>query len=145
MTDRRVRRATPDDALAVRRLVDGALLEVGDVESRIDDGDVLVATESRSVGTGETRRVLGAVVFEPPVRGETKGAHVVAIAVHRRHRGRGIGTDLLEEALERAGALTANFDADVRPFYESLGFEIESIAEGRYRGVKRYVETRTDG
>ncbi|MFC7239393.1 hypothetical protein ACFQS4_14470 [Saliphagus sp. GCM10025317] len=73
MTDRRVRRATSDDALAVRRLVDGALLEVGDVESRIDDGDVLVATEPRSVGTGETRRVLGAVVLETPVRGETKG------------------------------------------------------------------------
>ncbi|WP_312910686.1 GNAT family N-acetyltransferase [Natronosalvus caseinilyticus] len=147
MTDRRVRRATPDDALAVRRLVDGALLEVGDVESRIDDGSVLVATEPRPRpgATGETRRILGAVVLEAPVRGETKGAHVAAIAVHRRHRGRGIGTDLLEAALERAGALTANFDADVRPFYESLGFDVESIAEGRYRGVKRGAGARTDG
>lgn len=145
MTDRRVQRATSDDALAVRRLVDGALLEVGDVESRIDDGDVLVATEPRSVGTGETRRVLGAVVLETPVRGETKGAHVAAIAVHRRHRGRGIGTDLLEAALEQAGVLTANFDADVRPFYESLGFDVESIAKGRYRGVKRRSGARHNG
>ncbi|MFC7239392.1 GNAT family N-acetyltransferase [Saliphagus sp. GCM10025317] len=67
------------------------------------------------------------------------------MAVHRRHRGRGIGTDLLEAALEQAGVLTANFDADVRPFYESLGFDVESITEGRYRGVKRRSGARHNG
>lgn len=142
MTGRRVRRATPADVLAVRRLVDGALLELDDLDGRVDAGDVLVATEPRP--PTDERRILGAVVLEPlgsdPLETEsTDGAHVSAIAVHRRHRGRGIGTALLEAVLECEEVVTANFDGDVRPFYESLGFDVEPLAEGRYRGVKTDV------
>ncbi|MFP8956551.1 GNAT family N-acetyltransferase [Natrialbaceae archaeon A-CW3] len=162
MTGRRVRVATPADALEIRRIVDGAMLEVGDVEARIDADDVLVATEERSTGSEETRRaIVGAIVLDPanqrsttagnssadaddprtPTRGHARddgqGCHVQAIAVRTRARGRGIGTALIEVAFEREGALTANFDADLRPFYRSLGFEIEPLAEGRCRGSKR--------
>ncbi|ARS89716.1 GNAT family N-acetyltransferase [Natrarchaeobaculum aegyptiacum] len=134
-----VRTATPDDTLEVRRIVDGAMLEPGPVEDRIANGDVLVAGDRRgsSVETPPVERILGTAVLEP----RDHGAHVDAVAVRRRHRGRGIGSALIEAALERKGRLTAHFDADVRPFYDALGFEIEPLGEGRYRGVASRPET----
>ncbi|WP_226039855.1 GNAT family N-acetyltransferase [Natrinema sp. DC36] len=141
-----VRTATPDDALEVRRILDAALLEPGDVESRIDDGDVLVAGDRRG-GTASadddgtapedepdaSERILGTAVLEP--LDAESGAHVGAIGVRRRHRGHGLGRALIERALEREGRLTAQFDDGVRPFYERLGFSIESIDGQRHRGV----------
>lgn len=76
-------------------------------------------------------RALGVIVLEPQSRGE----HVVAIAVHRSRRDRGIGRALVDAALDRERRLTARFDERVRPFYESLGFEIEPIDGDRYGGV----------
>lgn len=132
-----VRTATVDDALEVRRILDAALLEPGDVEDRIDADDVLVAGD-RHGGTstssaGGSERILGTIVLEPEAT--EPGAHVGAIGVRRRHRGRGIGRALVEDALEREGRLTARFDDGVRPFYERLGFSIEPIDEQRHRGV----------
>ena len=144
-----VRPADRDDALEVRRILDGAMLEPGAVEPRIDAGDVVVAGDRRgepatagadeSDGDGsnpgtpnrERERRLGALVLEP----RDRGAHVAAVAVRRRHRGRGIGTTLVERALDREGRLTATFDERVRPFYDALGFRIQSVDERRYRGV----------
>ena len=129
-----VRTATPDDALKVRRILDGAMLDPGDVEARIDADDVFVAGDHRggSGGVdGASERILGALVLEPRER----GAHVSAISVRRRHRGRGIGRTLVERALERERRLTARFDDGVRPFYETLGFAIEPIDGQRHRGV----------
>ncbi|WP_254766258.1 GNAT family N-acetyltransferase [Salinilacihabitans rarus] len=123
----RVRDATSGEALDVRRILDAAMLEPGDVEARIAAGDVLVAV----VGD----RHLGALVLDP--RERDRGAHVAAVAVRRRRRNRGVGTALVERALERERRLTARFDEDVRPFYESLGFSIEPIDDRRYRGVRR--------
>ena len=138
-----VRTADPEDALEVRRILDGAMLEPGDVEARIADDDVLVAGDRRGGVTGdgslegathdERERLLGT---------RDRGVHVSAIGVRRRHRGRGIGRALLERALEREGRLTARFDDDVRPFYDSLGFSIEPIDERRYRGVVTALEHR---
>jgi GNAT superfamily N-acetyltransferase len=124
-----VRTAGPDDALEVRRILDAVMLEPGDVEARIDAGDVLIAGDRR--GEGSTERILGSLVCEPRER----GAHIGAVGVRRRHRGRGIGRRLVEHALERERRLTAHFEDDVRPFYEALGFAIESIDEDRHRGV----------
>lgn len=121
-----VREARPDEALAVRRLLDAAMLEPGDVAARIEAGDVLAAVDE------DGERVLGAIVLEPRER----GAHVAAIAVRRRRRDRGIGTALVEAALERAGRLTARFDEGVVPFYESLEFAIEPVDDRRFRGVR---------
>lgn len=134
--DGHVRTATPDDALDVRRILDAAMLEPGDVETRLEEGNVLVAGDHRG-GTGRTdgrERILGTIVLE--ARDDVHGAHVAAIGVRIRHRGRGIGRALIERALEREGRLTVRFDEGVRPFYETLGFSIEPIDEERHRGVK---------
>lgn len=130
-----VRPARPDDALDVRRILDGSMLEPGDVEARIEAGDVLVAVAARpgfADGSHDDDRVIGAAVLEP----DEGGAHLAAIAVRRRRRDRGVGTALVEAAVAREGRVTARFDADVVPFYESLGFEIEPIDDRRFEGVR---------
>ncbi len=123
-----VRTATREDRLAVRRLVDGAVLALDDLEARIEAGDVLLAVPS----DGDDGRLRGTVVCEP-IDG---GREVRAVAVRRSRRDRGIGTVLVEAAGEREGRLVAEFDAAVRPFYESLGFAIRPVdgGDGRYRG-----------
>ncbi|WP_255192834.1 GNAT family N-acetyltransferase [Natronobeatus ordinarius] len=121
-----VRAARPDERLEVLRLLDAALLEVEGVDARLEAGDVLVAVDDSS------GRLVGTIVLEP----EPGGAHVSAVAVRRRRRDRGIGTALIERALEREGRLTARFDERVRPFYESLEFSIERIDERRYQGKR---------
>ncbi|MFC4249531.1 GNAT family N-acetyltransferase [Natribaculum luteum] len=121
-----VREARAEEALDVRRILDAAMLETGDVEGRIAAGDVLVAV------TDGDDRLLGTLVLEP----REHGAYVSAIAVRRRRRDRGVGTALVDRALEREGRLTARFDEGVRPFYESLDFSLEAIDGRRYQGYK---------
>lgn len=144
-----VREATPDDLLGVRRVLDAAMLEVrDDLEERIEAGDVLVA-EAEDVPAAEAdddRPTLGALVLVPrECAGDSEpgdsepgdneqGAHVHAVAVRRARRGRGIGSALVRAAAERQPRLTAEFDPDVRPFYESLGFDVEATDDGRLRG-----------
>lgn len=120
----RVRPATADEGLAVRRILDGAMLRTGDLEAQIDAGQVLVAVDDD--------RVLGALVAEP----RANGAHITAVAVRRQRRNCGIGTALVEAATARLGRLTATFDERVRPFYESLGFALQRIDDKRWRGVR---------
>ena len=141
-----VREAASGDELDVRRILDAAVLETPDLEERLTVGDVLVAVESRgreradtdSCSALETRpdppeeRVLGTLVLDSHWG---DGAHVEAIAVRRRRKGRGIGSALVAGALARTGRLTATFDAEVLPFYESLGFEVERIDGRRFRGT----------
>ncbi|AUV83419.1 GNAT family N-acetyltransferase [Salinigranum rubrum] len=112
--DVRVRQAREGDILAVLRVVEGAMLEVGanQVRRRTESGGVLVAERGG--------RVVGALVRD--------GEHVEAIAVHPQQRGSGVGSRLIERVLEEMGRVTAEFRAEVRPFYESLGFDIEERA-----------------
>ena len=122
-----VRAAAPGEHLPVVRVLDAAMLATDGVRERVGRGDALVAVEDG--------RVLGALLLDP----RENGAHVDAVAVRRARRGQGIGTALVESAAERADRLTADFDPGVRPFYESLGFEIEP-ADGddgeRLRGTR---------
>jgi sulfur carrier protein ThiS len=108
-----VRRARPDDHLDVMRIVDGAMLsaDAERIRDRIDAGAVLVATVAD--------RVVGALVRD--------GDRVTAVATRRRYRDRGVGTALVSAALDDRDRLVAEFDPDVRPFYESLGFDIEAV------------------
>lgn len=118
-----IREAREGESEPVMRVLEGALLEVEPegVRRAIDRGDVLVASEG-----GHVR---GALVLE--------GNHIEAIAVVRRHRARGIGSALVGRAAER-GSLTAEFRPAVRPFYESLGFEVEcGVGENEEGDEKR--------
>lgn len=123
----KVREATGSEYPAVMNVLDGAMLAADGerVRERIEQGRVLVAVEDD--------RVLGALSFDGP-----DPANVDAIAVRRARRGQGIGSALVEAVAARADAVTASFDSDVRPFYESLGFTVEPADEdGRLRGVLR--------
>jgi GNAT superfamily N-acetyltransferase len=118
----RVRDATVEDLPAVMNVLDGAVLavDVETVRASIGRDEALVAVTDE--------QVLGALVLD--------GSHIEAVAVRRRRRGQGIGTALIEAAADRRERLTAEFDVAVRPFYESLGFAVESLDEpGRCRGV----------
>ena len=116
-----VRHGHEGDLLAVLRVLEGAMLEVGanQVRRRTESEEVLVATVDN--------RVVGALVRD--------GAHVEAIAVHPDRRGSGVGRALIEAALDETGRLTAEFREAVRPFYERLGFDIER-SEERLWGVR---------
>ncbi|PSP56734.1 GNAT family N-acetyltransferase [Halobacteriales archaeon QS_1_67_19] len=132
-----VREATPDDRLGVRRVLDAAMLDVReDLAERIAAGDVLVVRRCDSDGDASDAPILGALVLVPR-GGAPPFAHVDAVAVRRARRGRGVGTALVRAAAERYPRLTAEFDREMRPFYESLGFEIAAADDGRLRG--RYV------
>ncbi|MFB6222584.1 MAG: GNAT family N-acetyltransferase [Haloarcula sp.] len=109
-------------------VLDGAVLsiDVATVRAGLEDGGTLVAVASDGATAG---RVLGALVLD--------GTHIEAIAVRRRRRGQGIGTALVEAALDRRDRVTAEFDGAVRPFYDALGFDIDPLEEsGRYRGER---------
>lgn len=115
-----VRVADESDRVAVDRLVDGALLALPTAEraAALARGDALVAERGG--------RVVGALVLAD--------GHVEAVAVARRHRRSGVGTAMVRAAAARAGRLTADFDADVRGFYEALGFDVER-RDGRLIGT----------
>jgi GNAT superfamily N-acetyltransferase len=120
-----IREATADELPAVMNVLDGAMLEVGveTVRAGIEGDGTLVAVPE------DSDRILGAVVLD--------GEQVVAVAVRRGRRGQGIGGTLLEAAVDRRTRLTAEFDADLREFYEGLGFDTERLGEsGRWRGTR---------
>jgi GNAT superfamily N-acetyltransferase len=128
-----VREATADELASVLGILDGAALETDAdrVRTRIEQGDVLVAVpdesraQSGAAGTGRKAPV-GALVLD--------GDEVANVAVRRRRRGQGVGTTLVEAAATRRDHLVAEFDADAKPFYESLEFTVETVSEERYRG-----------
>jgi len=120
--------ATPDDRLDVLRVLDAAMLETDaeTVDAAIDAGDALVARFAR------TDAVVGALVATRPEPGRL---HVDAVAVRRARRGRGIGSALVGETVQRAergpevDAVTAEFDPKLETFYTDLGFEADDGAD----------------
>lgn len=125
-----VRAATAGEVPAVLNVIDGAALavEFDDVQAAIDRGDVLVAVAGNAPSSrSDAGCVVGALVLD--------GEEIQAVAVRRRRRGQGIGTALVEAAADRRESLVAAFDAGVRPFWASLGFDIESITDtNRFSG-----------
>ncbi|MFA1609559.1 GNAT family N-acetyltransferase [Halobellus rubicundus] len=142
-----VREATGDDADDIERLLDAAMLDFSRerLRQRIERGSALVAV----VGDGaDDERVVGGCVFDDPARApasvgdaDAPVTEIEHVAVHRSRRGRGIGRALVAAVDERAtGPLIARFRESVRPFYESLGFEIREdgadMSEKRLLGVR---------
>jgi GNAT superfamily N-acetyltransferase len=113
--DVRIRRGSEGDLLAVLRILEGAMLKIGakQIRTRTESEDVLVAEVDG--------RVVGALVHDDD--------HIEAIAVHPDRRGSGVGGRLVEAVLDQTGHVTAEFREEVRPFYESLGFDIERREE----------------
>jgi len=73
--------------------------------------------------------------------GGTRG-FLVDLTVHPEYRGRGIGTALVERAVEVAnrrgvGSLRAEFGPDEVEFYRRLGFESVDAGVRRLEGVRR--------
>lgn len=128
--DPTIRTATADDELAVRRVIDGAMLEVPqNLAGLIESEQVLVAVAERVVAA--LVLVRPAEMDLPTLTATDEASHVAAVAVRRRRRGSGIGAALVRAAAERTSApLTAEFRSSVRPFYESLGFEIRVVGGG---------------
>ena len=128
-SDPAVRAGREGDYRAVMNLLDGAMLDV-DAE-RVRAG---LEEEDDGEGTGDTAvlvteldgSVAGTLVLD--------GRRVTAVAVRRSRRDRGVGTVLVEEAVARRGRVVASFDARVRPFYESLEFEIRPADGGEGEG-----------
>jgi len=128
-----VRTADPGEAESVAAVLEGALLDCppATVREAAARGDCLVAVD---------RRPVGACVLEP----RDRGAHVVAIAVRRPRRDRGIGWALIERAAER-GRLTATFRPAVRGFYEACGFRVEPVDRADDPAVAAGDEERLRG
>jgi N-acetylglutamate synthase-like GNAT family acetyltransferase len=137
-----IRRARPADHGRAVELLDAAMLEADAdrLRGRIGRGSVLVAEADG--------RVVGVCVLAD----RDAATEISQIAVHRSRRARGVGRRLVEAAAAEAdGPLTATFRRQVRPFYESLGFEVAPATEGtgsdgrdddlptdgRFRGVLR--------
>lgn len=114
--------ATDADRVAVRRLVDGAVLSLGAVSlpERLAAGDVLLATQAD--------RVHGTLIASP----DGRTTRIVAVAVRRRRRGRGIGSALVEAATRRWGPLVAACRADVVGFWQANGFRVIETDGDRY-------------
>ncbi|WP_049912574.1 GNAT family N-acetyltransferase [Natrialba hulunbeirensis] len=144
------------------RLAVGDVLVAGDWQGGSTDSNHTPESEEASPRADE--RILGTLVLAPvppetdgcstgtegaaetneSIEPARESAHIAAIAVRRRHRGQGIGRALVTCVLESESEsesesvperrVTAHFDADVRPFYESLGFAIEPIEVSQEAG-----------
>ena len=141
-----VRVGDPDDYRAAMNVLDGAMLDVDPARVRAglgvaaegdgegdrdgDDDDVGGDGDGGKTDSGEAvvlvaegdGSVLGALVLD--------GRRVTAVAVRRSRRDRGVGTALVEAAAARRSRVTASFDARVKPFYGSLGFDIRPAGDG---------------
>lgn len=142
----RVREATATERTDVLNVLDGSALatDIEVVTVGIESGDVLVAVTSdgdhgRETASASTdgERVLGALVLD--------GGEITAVAVRRRRRDQGIGTALVTAASQRRDRLVARFETGVRPFWESLGFDISGVGESdQYRGVRSPSQSKPE-
>ncbi|MFB6185480.1 MAG: GNAT family N-acetyltransferase [Halobacteriaceae archaeon] len=118
-----IRTAVKSELPRVLFLLESGLLSVsmGEIAHQIHSEQVLVALSDDNI--------IGVIVVSPD--GEI--AEIDHIIVQKDHRNEGIGRNLVSRACNRWGPLTAEFRAAVKPFYQSLGFDIKKI-NNRYRG-----------
>lgn len=128
-----VRTAAPDERVELTSILDAAALQTDPeiIDEAIDDGDALVAVSVADDGTEGA--IVGTLVLD--------GDAVDSVAVRPGRRGQGIGSALVEAALDSTERLVAEFDPQVRPFWESLGFSVFGCGvDDRLCGVRRGVD-----
>ena len=135
-----VREATPGEVADVLGVLDAAALATDHdrVRESVAAGSTLVAVRDGRDTDPPSETVLGALVLVGIDREDDGASEIDAVAVRRGRRAQGIGSALVAAAADRRDRLVAEFDAGVRPFYESLEFDVEPSgpAEGtaRFRG-----------
>jgi ribosomal protein S18 acetylase RimI-like enzyme len=147
-----VRRAGPEDAEAIGRLLHDFNSEYGDftpgpgrLGQRI--GDLFDAGEVTVVLAGDGPDGLALMRFRPSLWTETLDCYLEELYVVPGKRGRGIGRALMERAMEIARAegaahidlCTSEDDTAARALYEKLGFDNR---EGKPDGAPQYYYER---
>lgn len=102
-------------------------LSIVDMAGLQVDREAVMAGEREVLVAVTDGRVLGALVLD--------GERIEAVAVRPGRQAQGIGSGLVAAASARRERLVAEFGANVRDFYETIGFEIERSGYSRYRGV----------
>ncbi|MBO6756431.1 MAG: ribosomal protein S18-alanine N-acetyltransferase [Roseibium sp.] len=105
--------------------------------ARLKSQDGILMLTARRAGAYGTRNPLGFLV----IRTVADEAEVLTIAVHPRHRGRGVGKKLMQEAIfrlygDRCACLFLEVDAANEAallLYRSLGFRQVGERKGYYR------------
>ncbi len=98
----------------------------------------------------DSGKVVGSVAYCPPGRGnpsvfQPNMASVLLLAVHPRHRGKGLGRKLTESCIARAkqdgaatiGLFTSELMVPAQCLYKDLGFQMESELPPRY-GIRYF-------
>ena len=75
-------------------------------------------------------QILGYIIF-------TKEGHIISIAIHPRHRRKGIGKDLLEKAmgtpnLKQMWAEVRRSNQGAQAFYLHMGFQVTGVVPNYY-------------
>ncbi len=86
-------------------------------------------------------QILGYIVF-------SKDGHIISIAVHPKHRRKGIGTDLLERAMEnlplkKVWAEVRRSNQGAQAFYLHMGFQIAGVVANYYGNEDALIVQRT--
>ncbi len=154
-----IRRAEPSDAADLRAVMampraQSMTLQlphpsVGEWQERLDEPPegfrLLVACLGEESG-----RVVGSIGLGVSTRERTRHCGSIGMAVHDDWQGRGIGTRLLEAALDLADnwlqvrRLELEVCADNGPavaLYERVGFEVEGTCRGRVFRGGQFVDT----
>ncbi|WP_248304575.1 ribosomal protein S18-alanine N-acetyltransferase [Breoghania sp. L-A4] len=135
-----IEEALPEDAAALSEIHGRSFSRTwsaDEIASFVADPAVMVLV-ARRASPGGTRQPLGFAIL----RTAADEAEVLTIAVDPRHRGRGYGRMLLEEAIrrlyaDRVAALFLEVDAANRPalaLYRALGFARVGERRGYYSG-----------
>lgn len=125
MTGFKIRTAKEAEIAEIASIFDAAALqtEIESLTTAIQSGDALVAARP-------TGPILGAIFLA--------GNQITAIAVRPGRRGQEIGTVLVDACAGRHDKLLARFDPSVRPFWESVGFEVKPLSGSeRLQGVRQ--------
>jgi GNAT superfamily N-acetyltransferase len=111
-----LRPALAEERSAAMNVLDGAMLRTDGVAV----GGLWVALEEG--------RVIGAAMLD--------GDRIDAIAVRRRRRGAGVGSALVGALARSVDRLVVDCGPSVAPFWAQLGFDLETLPDGRRWGQR---------